>query len=26
VIRPALPADVDQFIDRFVTELIPRQN
>ncbi|AGB23674.1 putative F420-dependent oxidoreductase, MSMEG_3544 family [Mycobacterium sp. JS623] len=26
VIRPALPANVEQFIDRFVAELIPRQN
>jgi hypothetical protein len=26
VIRPALPSDVIGFIDRFVAELIPRQN
>jgi probable F420-dependent oxidoreductase len=26
VIRPALPADVGEFIDRFVVEMTPRQN
>jgi len=26
VIRPALQANIDDFIDRFVAELIPRQN
>jgi probable F420-dependent oxidoreductase len=26
VIRPALPADIGEFIDRFVAELVPRQN
>jgi probable F420-dependent oxidoreductase len=26
VIRPALQANIDEFIDRFVAELIPRQN
>lgn len=26
VIRPALPANVGDFIDRFVAELTPRQN
>jgi probable F420-dependent oxidoreductase len=26
VIRPALPANIDKFIDRFVAELVPREN
>jgi probable F420-dependent oxidoreductase len=26
VIRPALPANIEDFIDRFVAELMPRQN
>ena len=26
VIRPALQANIDDFIDRFVAELVPRQN
>ncbi|HEY6647430.1 MAG TPA: TIGR03854 family LLM class F420-dependent oxidoreductase, partial [Mycobacterium sp.] len=26
VIRPALPSKIDDFIDRFVAELVPREN